>query len=140
MNCTHRAIRSWSQLDGSPVQMWSCVDCGLRFDPRIDTKKASNSTEPVAWLLEAFNIDEHKTLKRVVFDKPIVSPGVKVTPYYTHQPERQPLTDEQVIQMALDAGFERNSLGWTFTYGRLDYQLTKFARAIEKAHGIRGEK
>lgn len=33
MECTHRAIRSWSQLDGSPVQMWSCVDCGWRFEP-----------------------------------------------------------------------------------------------------------
>lgn len=52
---------------------------------------------------------------------------------------RKPLTEEQVIQMALDAGFERNSLGWTFTYGRLDYQLTKFARVIERAHGIGGE-
>lgn len=31
--CTHRAIRSWSQLDGSPVEMWSCVDCGWRFEP-----------------------------------------------------------------------------------------------------------
>lgn len=33
MECTHRAIRSWSQLDGSPVEMWSCVDCGWRFEP-----------------------------------------------------------------------------------------------------------
>lgn len=33
MECTHRAIRSWSQLDGSPVDMWSCVDCGWRFEP-----------------------------------------------------------------------------------------------------------
>ena len=126
MECTHRAIRSWSQSDGSPIQMWSCVDCGLRFDPRIDTKEASNSTEPVAWLLEAFNIDEHKTLKRVVFDKPNVQPGVKVTPYYTHQPERQPLTAPQIHELDWpnDVAFE---------------EILEFARAIERAHGIGGE-
>ena len=127
MNCTHRAIRSWSQLDGSPVQMWSCVDCGWMFEPRSDTKEASNSTEPVAWLLEAFNIDEHKTLRRVVFDKPNVSPGVKVTPYYTHQPERQPLTDEEIAEIAATPCAVAGSYVHTF------------ARAIERAHGIGGE-
>lgn len=128
MECTHRAIRSWSQLDGSPVQMWSCVDCGWMFEPRSDTKEASNSTEPVAWLLEAFNIDEHKTLKRVVFDKPNVSPGVKVTPYYTHPPQRKPLTEEQIKPI-----FDQ----WKILYG--GYTID-FIRAIERAHGIGGEK
>lgn len=126
MNCTHRAIRSWSQLDGSPVEMWSCVDCGWMFEPLIDKKEASNSTEPVAWLLEAFNIDEHKTLRRVVFDKPNVSPGVKVTPYYTHQPERKPLTDE-VMRALWDSHGYKSAL------------CMRFARAIERAHGIGGK-
>lgn len=39
------------------------------------------------------------------------------------------LTDEELIKFALDSGFERNTLGWTFTHGRLDYHLLKFARA-----------
>jgi hypothetical protein len=55
----------------------------------------------------------------------------------TSPPKREPLTDDELIQKILDAGFERNSLGWTFTYGRLDYHLLKFARAIEAAHGIK---
>lgn len=54
-------------------------------------------------------------------------------------PQRKPLTDEQCINQMLNSGFERNSLGWSFTYGRLDYHLLKFARAIEAAHGIKGE-
>ena len=52
-------------------------------------------------------------------------------------PKRKPLTDEECIDKMLRAGFERNSLGWTFTYGRLDYHLLKFARSIEAAHNIK---
>ena len=126
MKCTHRAIRSWSQLDGSPVEMWSCVDCGWMFEPRSDTKEASNSTEPVAWLLEAYDINEHKTLKRLVFERPNVNPGIRITPYYTHPPQRKPLTDEEV-------GLLTTGDQWA----HLDTPaLALFARAIERAHGI----
>jgi len=55
----------------------------------------------------------------------------------TRTPQRKPLTDEEIINKCLDSGFERNSLGWSFTYGKLDYHLLKLARAIETAHGIR---
>ena len=54
-----------------------------------------------------------------------------------YAPQRKPLTDEQCINEMLNSGFERNSLGWSFTYGRLDFHLLKFARAIEAAHGIK---
>lgn len=54
-------------------------------------------------------------------------------------PQGKPLTDEQCINEMLNSGFERNSLGWSFTYGRLDFHLLKFARAIEAAHGIKGK-
>lgn len=40
---------------------------------------------------------------------------------------------DEMIQMALDAGFERNSLGWTFTYGKLDYHLERFANLVAAA-------
>lgn len=58
-------------------------------------------------------------------------------PWYITSPQRKPLTDEQCINQMLSSGFERNFLGWSFTYGRLDYHLLKFARAIETAHGIK---
>lgn len=38
MNCTHRAIRSWSELNGKPVPMWTCVDCGAMFELRREMK------------------------------------------------------------------------------------------------------
>ena len=52
-------------------------------------------------------------------------------------PQRKPLTDEEIINKCLESGFERNCLGWSFTYGKLDYHLLKLARAIEAAHGIK---
>lgn len=41
------------------------------------------------------------------------------------------MTKDKVIEIALKAGFERNSLGWSFTYGKLDYHLGIFADLIE---------
>lgn len=52
-------------------------------------------------------------------------------------PQRKPLTDEEIINKCLESGFERNCLGWSFTYGKLDYHLLKLARAIEAAHNIK---
>lgn len=53
------------------------------------------------------------------------------------KPQRKPLTDEEIINKCLESGFERNRLGWSFTYGKLDYHLLKLARAIEAAHDIK---
>ena len=54
--------------------------------------------------------------------------------------QRKPLTDEEIINKCLESGFERNCLGWSFTYGKLDYHLLKLARAIEAAHNIKENK
>ena len=40
---------------------------------------------------------------------------------------------EQVIAWAREAGFERNTLGWTFTYGKLDYHLGLLAALAYEA-------
>jgi hypothetical protein len=90
MTCTHRAIRSWSEIDGSPVPMWTCVDCGAHFDPREDN---------------------------------------------TAPPPRKPLTDAEIGKI-LERGdvAERDAEnGWWHV---LPYS---FARAIEAAHGIKGQ-
>lgn len=31
--CTHRQIQAWKTLDDEPLDFWSCVDCGHRFEP-----------------------------------------------------------------------------------------------------------
>jgi hypothetical protein len=43
------------------------------------------------------------------------------------------MTQDDIIRMALQSGFERNSLGWSFTYGRLDDHLERFAALVEHA-------
>lgn len=42
-------------------------------------------------------------------------------------------TQEQVIAWARDSGFERNTLGWSFTYGKLDYHLGLLAALAYEA-------
>ena len=42
-------------------------------------------------------------------------------------------TQEQVIAWARDSGFERNTLGWSFTYGKLDYHLGLLATLAYEA-------
>ena len=121
MECTHRAIRSWSQLDGSPVEMWSCVDCGWRFEPRSDTKEASNSTEPVAWM------DREGDVYPMPETEGWRPPH---TLLYTHPPQRKPLTDEEIAALlSQSAGIDI----------KLNDGDLLFARAIERAHGIGGE-
>lgn len=124
MNCTHKAIRSWSQLDGSPVQMWSCVDCGWRFEPRSDTKEASNSTEPVAWMV--YTLDGKSAF---VTDNPAdFTQDHQALPLYTTPPQRQPLTKEEIANITASVPLKLSS----------EFVLS-IARAIERAHGI-GEK
>jgi len=62
------------------------------------------------------------------------APFAKIVPLYTTPPQRKPLTDEQVREIA-----KQYALGLAFPY---DSQTTPemFARAIEQAHGITGEK
>jgi len=43
------------------------------------------------------------------------------------------MTRDDILRMALQSGFERNSLGWSFTYGRLDDHLERFAALVEHA-------
>jgi hypothetical protein len=86
MTCTHRAIRSWSEIDGSPVLMWTCVDCGAHFDPREDN---------------------------------------------TAPPQRKPLTEEEISTL-----WDGHTIP---VFGKTGINPSVFARAIEAAHGIKGE-
>ena len=40
---------------------------------------------------------------------------------------------DDIVAVALESGFERNSLGWSFTSGRLDYHLERFAALVAAA-------
>ena len=72
--------------------------------------------EPVAWryLEDPWGANEY-----LITDDPNTAKGPGWTPLYTHPPQRKPLTDDRINEIAED------SLNGT--------------RAIEKAHGIGGE-
>lgn len=33
MTCKHEQIQTWRTSDGDPAGLWSCVECGARFEP-----------------------------------------------------------------------------------------------------------
>ena len=43
------------------------------------------------------------------------------------------MTDIDIIRMAKEAGFDKNSLGTTFTHGKLDESLERFAKLVAAA-------
>lgn len=91
------------------------------------TSRESRQVEPVAWLIEAYDIYEKCTLQRFVFDKPKNMQGVKITAYYAAPPKRKPLTDE-----AIHDCFQQKNKNKVI-------ERRMIARAIERAHGIGDE-
>ena len=82
--------------------------------------------EPVAWMWK-FEFDEGAAFST---KEPTISicDGVEYVPLYTHpHPKSEPLTLEQILQIKGQFA------------GTLDVQFDRFARAIERAHGIVGE-
>lgn len=128
MECTHRAIRSWSQLDGSPVEMWSCVDCGWRFEP----VRESETTKPMAWIWTWYDIANDRHVRRIIdCEKKPNIPGYDLIPLYTHPPQRKPLTDDEICKLWDSHTIE--------VFGKIGINPVVFARYLERAHGIGGE-
>lgn len=82
--------------------------------------------EPVAWLndCEEIHFDKEDAFR--------YSNGF-IQPLYTSPPKREPLTDEEIDEVPF-ALFEPDQGGMSATEA-----LREFARAIEAAHGIKGE-
>ena len=88
---------------------------------------AQSEQEPVAWMVETnFNNEPIKEFHTV---KPMdrVYKYCKVTELYTAPPEREPLSDEEI------------KMKWNRLPTTTKDPIIRFARAIEKAHGIGGE-
>ena len=86
---------------------------------------AEPEQEPVAY------VDKNYGIMRINdgIDLPI---GAKL---YTAPPARKPLTDEQLRTLARDAGIKLMN-DEALALGYLPAAIKKFARAIERAHGI----
>ena len=87
---------------------------GLEVLEVIAALKTQPEQEPVAWINEHGHIDRGLDA--------ILDP-TGWTPLYTAPPQRKPLTEDEISEIAMDCSFVSES-------------DTYFARAIEKAHGI----
>ena len=98
-------------------------------DEAIDALRAALAQqepvqEPVAWLYEE---GADSTLH---WNKP----PLYGTPLYLSPPQRQPLTDEEIIDAVREADLDWTR-GWTLDETQSNRFVT-LARAIERAHGI----
>lgn len=81
----------------------------------------SDADKPVAWM--DIDSDGNRLTVRQWSDG-----NRDEVPLYINPPQRRPMTDEQIEEVFFDMG----------QFAKID--LKAFARAIERAHGIGGEK
>ena len=124
-----------------------CADCddaplaqlADHSEQDLDMVKAQPAPvqEPVAWCvycdgqfnLNIFRVKDVADVKKVRLDLEYPNHKRKVVPLYTTPPQRKPLTDEQIADIVIEMnGNEPTALFWR-----------DLARAIEAAHGIKGE-
>ena len=94
---------------------------------RLTDVQQEMEQEPVAWLIESYDIYAKRTLQRLVFDNPKNMQGVKITAYYTAPPKSKPLTNDEIRQVV-------DRIDGVTVSESVTFRL--FARAIERAHGI----
>ena len=89
------------------------------YDNCKDQYAYLDKQEPVAWMRE------DATLRFA--DGKMFAVG---QPFYTHPPQRKPLTDEQIKKASLEAGMQEH-------YMDFHSGFIRFAKVIEAAHGIK---
>jgi len=117
-----------------------CFHCG--YKPRKIypmEQRTEPEQEPVAWRYEAataiFESGEYGGWQRQISEKEPCAPENSIRnlqPLYTHLPQHKPLTDEEIDAVTIEQWGEMK--GYPLAAHRA------FARAIERAHGIGGEK
>ncbi len=137
---------SEAQLDLVEMGWNYGYDAGRAVEQALD-KKADNARElgldyepePVAWMY--VNKDgECEQIEHIEFEA--IPDDPSITPLYTTPPKREPLTDE-VIEDEWERITGHSIFGGDRAEGRAMYispnEVAEFARAIEAAHGIKGE-
>jgi hypothetical protein len=46
-DCTHPLVRGWRFEDGQAAPMWSCADCGRRFEPVAPQQRHNPEPQPL---------------------------------------------------------------------------------------------
>ena len=100
------------------------VNMALYAQPQPKAEKQ----EPVAWM----TIDSNGVEDDIWYDNPEgkLLEGWSCKPLYTHPQPRKPLTDEQIDEIA-------DTVANMPLVGIVNDFRTRFARAIESAHGIK---
>lgn len=123
----------------------SAIEDGASFDhldnviaPALRAALLQMEQEPVAWMYS----NDHERMRETetfctVYLVKVGSPdkGVTDVPLYTAQPQRKTLTYEDAIQLAREAGFNKNELAWMG-----DYFVRLCELAVEAAYGIQESK
>lgn len=101
-------------------------DIQLRAAVTLRAALAAPQPEPVAY----YDSQKEKIIwaRRTRYSEPLVT-DLPILPLYLHPPQRQPLTDEEINAHGALAVADDGSL-----------TVRDFVRAIEKAHGIGGDK
>ena len=105
-----------------------CFHCGYKPEKIYPMEQRTEpEQEPVAW--------RYKFARGVRWDFAESDPAewrdldVTAEPLYTHPPQRQPLTDEEIVDLWADVSIDYDD----------QINIIEMARAIERAHGIGGE-
>ena len=96
-------------------------------DGSIGVGKPAEPEQPVAWQIDDGRVTY--VTDRKIDAQEARAEGWRVTPLTSELTPRKPLTDEE-LEPLCDA---------VNSYDITNYDLVKFARAIERAHGITGE-
>ena len=134
------------------LEMARCADAEPRGEPQAEPVRecADNDSPwlickpcaavgrcaklPVAWRSKERINGEFDSGWKLTSNEPPQTPRtIAIEPLYTHPPQqRQPLTDEQIIEMGVECG--------VVSEGYWSEAQIEFARAVERAHGITGGK
>jgi len=129
------ALEALEKLNNTKSYWWQEVDDDvtdqlLNAETALQEALAEPQPEPVAWAIftDAGNARMWSTFQPHL-QKLADAEGLTITPLYTSPPARKPLTNEEIENILPDDDTPI-SLGEAFV---------KFARAIEAAHGIKGD-
>lgn len=133
-DCKHARIQTWRFEDSAEVAgLWSCADCGLRFEPiaPVVPRRPAITASMVGELrakTDAPMMECKKALTEADGDMVRAEEILRVKPgNKAPLAQRQPLSDEQINAIW------RGTLGYAHAPRKSAFDM---ARAIEAAHGI----
>jgi hypothetical protein len=132
-NCGHA-------YEGEPPTQCDCME-GTGFD-RVEyfahpQRREPEQSEPACYQYQDRDGQWCNFVSEKHYEDTKLDGNWPIRALYTAPPRREPLSDEQILSMPSLP--DAKQLDWDL-YGVMDDDNLRFARAIEQAHGITGEK